>query len=341
MKKFCAVCSMILVTFMVHGNAQEKPLLKLVATTPLPGFSGDFDHFGVDLKGNRLFLTAEEHQSVEVFDLHTGKRIQSIAGFEEPHALIYLPDSDRLIVTDGNEKAGMVRLVSGKDYKFLDTIKLLPNVDAALFNPVNKYYYVEVGGGASQAKTHLLSIIDTKTFKHVGDITLPGNRSEAMAIDRAGKKMYVNLTGVDRVGVVDLDTRQMVAEWPVPDAHVENSMALDEPNHRLFIATRQPAKFFVYNTDTGKVVTVMPCADTNDDMWLDAARKRIYVTGSDTASIFEQQDADHYRHVAEVPTGFRARTSVFVPSLNRLYVAVSAKGKPDAKMSLQIYEVTQ
>ena len=325
--------------FTVPANAQEKPLLKLVATTPLPGFSGDFDHFGVDLKGNRLFLTAEEHQSVEVFDLQTGKRIHSITEFEEPHAMIYLPDTDRLIVTDGNEKAGMVRLVSGKDYKILDTIKLLPNVDAAIFNPVNKYYYVEVGGGASQAKTHLLSIIDTRTFKHVGDITLPGNRSEAMAIDRAGKKMYVNLTGVDRVGVVDLDARKMIAEWPVPDAHVENSMALDEPDHRLFIATREPAKFFVYNTDTGKVVTVLPCVGVNDDMWFDAARKRIYVTGSEAASVFEQQDADHYRHVADVPTGFRARTSVFVPSLNRLYVAVSAKGKPGAKMSMQIYDV--
>jgi DNA-binding beta-propeller fold protein YncE len=160
-----------------------------------------------------------------------------------------------------------------------------------------------------------------------------------MAIDRAGKKLYVNLTGVDEVGVVDLDARKLVAEWPVPDAHVENSMALDEPKHRLFIATRQPAKFFVYNTDTGKVVTVLPCAGVNDDMWFDPARKRIFVTGSDTTSIFEQQDADHYRHLAEVPTGYRARTSVFVPSLNRLYVAVSAKGKPDAKMSLQIYDV--
>jgi DNA-binding beta-propeller fold protein YncE len=339
MKKSPALCSILLVAFTILASAQEKELLKLVATTPLPGFSGDFDHFGVDLKGHRLFLTAEEHQSVEVFDLQTGKRIHSITGLEEPHALIYLPDSDRLIVTDGNEKAGMVRLVSGKDYKILDTIKLLPSVDAAVFNPVNKYYYVEVGGGASQAKTHLLSIIDTKTFKHVGDITLPGNRSEAMAIDRAGKKLYVNLTGVDKVGVVDLDARQMVAEWPVPDAHVENSMALDEPNHRLFVATRQPAKFFVYSTDTGRVVTVLPCAGVNDDMWFDAARKRIYVTGSDTTSVFEQQDADHYRHLAEVPTGFRARTSVFVPSLNRLYVAVSAKGKPDAKMSLQIYDV--
>jgi len=41
------------------SQGTEKQLLKLVVTTPLPGFSGDFDHFGLDVKGKRLFLTAE------------------------------------------------------------------------------------------------------------------------------------------------------------------------------------------------------------------------------------------------------------------------------------------
>jgi hypothetical protein len=74
-------------------------------------------------------------------------------------------------------------------------------------------------------------------------------------------------------------------------------------------------------------------------MWLDVARKRIYVTGTETTTVFEQKDADHYSHVADVPTGFRARTSILVPELNRLYIAVSGKGKPDAKLALQIYEL--
>ena len=139
--------------------------------------------------------------------------------------------------------------------------------------------------------------------------------------------------------MVDLDTRQIIAKWPVPDAHVQNAMALDEPHHRLFSATRQPPKFFVFNTDTGKVVTTVPCAGFNDDMWFDTARKRIYVTGSETTTVIEQRDADHYQNVADVPTGFRAKTSVFVPELNRLYIAVSGKGKPDAKLALQIFEV--
>src|SRR5207253_11319965 len=87
-------------------SAQVKQPLQLVATTPLPGFSGDFDHFGLDLKGKRLFLTAEDHKSVEVFDLD-GKHLRSITGFGQPHALVFLPDQNKMIVTDGDD-FGMV-----------------------------------------------------------------------------------------------------------------------------------------------------------------------------------------------------------------------------------------
>jgi len=331
-----------LVLFAILGmavKAQEKQLLKLLVTTPLPGFSGDFDHFGLDLKGKRLFLTAEDHKTVEVFDLMTGDRLKSITGFASPHAILFLPKTNNLIVTDGDDDTGMVELVSGKDYSIINKIKLPPGVDGAVFNPVDKNYYVEGGGEDPKGNTHLIHIIDTKTFKLVGDITLPGNHSEAMAITHDGKKLYANLGGPKEVGVVDVKTRKQIAGWPIPDAEVPNSMVLDEPNHRLFIATRKPAKFFVFNTDTGKVVATLPCAGMNDDMSFDLPRKRIYVTGTDMATVFVQRDADHYEHLADVPTGYRAKTSLLVPQLNRLYVAVSGKGKDDAKLAMQIYEV--
>jgi len=43
----------------------------------------------------------------------------------------------------------------------------------------------------------------------------------------------------------------------------------------------------------------------------DPVRKRIYITGDGEASVFEQRDADHYVHIAEVPTGYRARNVHF------------------------------
>ncbi|MGC2197969.1 MAG: hypothetical protein WA628_25080, partial [Terriglobales bacterium] len=160
-------------------QAQENLPLKLIRTTPMPGFTGDFDHFGVDLKGNRLFLAAEEHKTVEVFDLRTGQRIHSIDGFGQPLMMVYLPESNHLVVTDGGDSA--VQLVDCKTYKIIRTIKLGKSVDHGVLNPVNEYYYVESGGG-SGAPTHVLSIIDTRSFQHVGDVKgLPGSSNEGMA----------------------------------------------------------------------------------------------------------------------------------------------------------------
>lgn len=338
MKKIQTIFLLLFVALSMKAGAQDKQFLKLVATTPLPGFAGDFDHFGLDLKGKRLFLTAEDHKSVEVFDLD-GKRIHSITGFAAPHAILFLPDKNRLIITDGDENNGAVELVNGADYTIIDKIKLPNDVDGAIFNPFDKNYYVESGGAETGGKTHLINIIDPKNFKVVGSITLPGDHSEAMAVDRDGKKLYVNLSTPKEVGVVDLKTRKLIARWPIPAAEVPNAMVLDEPNRRLFIATRKPAKFFVYDIDSGKVVTSLDCANMNDDMWFDVPRKRIYVTGTETLSILEQHDADHYTRIMDIPTGYRAKTSLLVPQLNRLYVAVSGKGKPDAKMAVQVYDV--
>jgi DNA-binding beta-propeller fold protein YncE len=318
-------------------SAQVKQPLKLVTTTPLPGFSGDFDHFALDLKGKRLFLTAEDHKTVDVFDLE-GKHLHSITGFGQPHAALFLPESNNLIVTDGDDDFGRVELVSGVDYKILSTIKLPNGVDSAVFDPTSQYYYVASGAGES-AKTHMVSIIDTKEFKKAGEMELPGNESEAMAVDKEGKKMYVSLRATNEVGVIDLEKRKVLARWPIPGASTANSLVLDEANHRVFIATRKPPKFFVFDADTGKVVTSLPCAPLHDDMWFDTSRKRVYVTGSESTTVFEQKDADHYTHLADVPTGFRAKTSILVPELNRMYIAVSGKGKPDAKLALQVYEL--
>jgi len=329
--------ALMLPLFALTVMAQENLPLKLIRTTPMPGFTGDFDHFGVDLKGNRLFLAAEEHKTVEVFDLRTGERIHSIEGFGQPLMMVYLPESNHLLVTDGGDSA--VQLVDCENYKIIKTIKLGEGVDHGVLNPINHYYYVESGGGAG-APTHVLSIIDTKSFKHIGDVAgLPGNSNEGMVIDRAGKKLYVNLTGTDEVGIIDLESAHLVARWPLPDAHVAHAIVLDEPDHRLFVASRKPAQFIVFNTDTGKPVASLPCVGVNSDMSFDVSRKRIYVTGSETASVFQQRDADHYEHLAEVPTAYRAKSSIFVPELKRLYVAVSGKGKPDAKLELRVYEV--
>lgn len=341
-----AVPALMALAPMAHG--QEAMPLRLVQTIPLPDYVGDFEHFAADIKGNRLFLIAEDHKTVEVLDPRSGARISTITGFPHPHGIAYLPGPDKLLVADGDDDFGVVEEVSGADYKIVDQMKLPPGVDCAVYNPVNKYFYVESASGGADAKTHVLSIIDTETFKKIGEITLPGGHSEAMAIDQAGKKLYINLASVDEVGVVDLETRQLVSRWPIPGAHSDNALALDEPNHRLFTVSHNPPKLFVFDSDTGKVIFSHPCVYNSDDMSYDAAHKRIYITGDGATSVFEQRDADRYEHLVDLLTGYRAKTSLFVPEWNRLYLAVSSRGQrhggklvvpePGSKVEVRIYQ---
>ena len=177
MHKSLKTCLMIIFSLcVVPVKAQEKVPLKLITTTPLPGFTGDLDHFGLDLKGNRLFLASEDQKTVEVFDLRTGARIHSIAGFGHPLTMAFLPESNRLIVANGDTDD--VTLVDCKKYKIINTIKLGKGVDHGVYNPINQLFYVENGGG-DKGKMHSLAIVDTKAFKIIGEITgLPGDSNE-------------------------------------------------------------------------------------------------------------------------------------------------------------------
>ena len=329
------------------AHAQEKPPLRLIHTTPLPGFEGgDFDHLTADVKHDRLYLAAEAHKTVEVFNLRTGEHLRSIKGFEEPHGICVVPDSNKLIVTDEDRKAGIgwIKLVNTDTYQITDTINLPGGADVLLFDPTSKLLYVRARSPAT-AKSILMTIVDTGTFKRIGDITLPGYRSEGMAIERGGKRrLFVTLTGTREVGVVDSHTREVIARWPLPDVTpqtIVQALALDEANHRVFITTRKPAKFFALNTESGEVVANMPSVDRMDDMSFDASHKRVYVTGAPSTSVFQERDPDHYERIADIPTGpegQEGKTSCFVPELNRLYIMQSGEAKPEAKVGLMIFQ---
>jgi hypothetical protein len=115
----------------------------------------------------------------------------------------------------------------------------------------------------------------------------------------------------------------VAAKWPIKEARGNYPMALDEGHGRLFVVCRKPAKLLVLETESGKVLTSVECTGDADDVFYDAARGRIYISGGEGyISIIDQIDADHYRPVAKPPTASGARTSLLSPDGTRLYLAV-------------------
>jgi hypothetical protein len=75
MKKHFALIWILLLGCVVAAHSQAAAPLKLVQKIPLPGVPGALDHMAIDVRGQRLFVPAEQHQTVEVIDLKAGKRI--------------------------------------------------------------------------------------------------------------------------------------------------------------------------------------------------------------------------------------------------------------------------
>jgi DNA-binding beta-propeller fold protein YncE len=338
MKKLLTV--LVSIVLFSLGSAAQKakpkpnaPVLRLIASTPLPGVEGDCDHFAFDVKGNRLFLAAEDHKSVEVFNLRTAEHLRSIPGFGTPHSILPLPESNKIFVVDGG--AGEVKVLDAHTYAVKDSIKLLIDADSMVYDAKNKKLYVVNGGKDAKPKTDysLISIIDTDSLKHVGDMKVDNDHVEAMAIEESGPRLFVNITGKNQIGVFDREKKELLTTWNVPDAEQNVPMAFDEADHRLFIATRKPPKMIVFDTESGHAVASLPASGRADDMRYDAAHKRIFVAaGEGFVNVYLQKDPDHYEVIGKVPTGPVGKIATYVPELNRLYVSVSAKGKAPARV---------
>jgi len=330
MKKRFLISLTILALFGTGLPCQETVPLKLVQTFQLsPQVKGNFDHFGIDLKGGRLFATPEGYHAVVVFDLKTGKLVHKIDGIGKPHAVLYREDLKRVYVTDGD--AGDLKVFDGTTYKLVSSVKLLEDADSIGYDPATKYLYIDNGGGDVHQTFSMLSVVDTTAGEKLADLKIDGETLEAMTLEKSTSKMYVNNRSKNQVSVVDRQKRELVASWPVTLCKNNVAMALDETNHRLFVACRT-GQIAVLDTQTGKEVTSFPITKGVDDITYDAANKRVYAACDGAVDIFEQSSPNSYKLLGSVPTGPMARTARLVPELKRYFVAVPQHGTTSAEV---------
>jgi DNA-binding beta-propeller fold protein YncE len=289
-------------------QAQHSAPLKLIHSIPLPGLKeGDFDHFAIDLDGHRLFLTAEANGVVEVFDTNTNKLIHTIKGIEAPHSMVYRADLKRLFVVDGD--ASEIKVFDTESYALVGHIGVYIDADSQAYDPETKLMYVVSGGREAHTPYSYISVIDTTQSKKIEDRKIGANWLEAIALEKHGPRMFVNITSDNEIGVMDRNQQAITAKWSIPSETEQNlPLFLDESDHRLLLTTRKSSRLVVIDSDTGKVTASIPCVAMVDDIAYDAKLKRIYLSGDQFVEVFKQDDADHYTSLGKVPTSSRAKT---------------------------------
>jgi DNA-binding beta-propeller fold protein YncE len=298
-----------------------EPVLVLEGKIALGKVSGRIDHLAVDLQRQRLFVAELGNDTVGVVDLRT-MMVRTLDGFREPQGIGYARSTDEVYVANAGD--GSVRILAGEDLAAKDRIGLGDDADNVRIDASTSRVFVGYGKGA-------LAVIDAPSYRKVADIPLKGH-PESFQLDPATGRAFVNVPDAGHVAVMDIASARQLATWQVPGLRANFPMAVDNDGGQVFVAFRRPAKLVVFAGRDGTVVSTLDLCDDSDDVFFDARRHRLYAScGAGVVDVFARS-AQGWAHSERIPTVSGARTSLFVPELDRLYVAVRASGREPAAL---------
>src|SRR6516165_4933817 len=296
------------------ASAQSNDTLRVEAKIPLGEVRGRIDHMAADIDRRRVFVAELGNNTVGIVDVGQAKVLQILAGLKEPQGVGYLPSTDTLYVANGGD--GSLRLFQGPSYTANGRIDFGNDADNVRVDQSRQHVVVGYGDGA-------LAVIDGAKGSKTADIRLPAH-PEGFQLDTGTGRAYVNLPNARGIAVADLTAGKVIAVWPIGGDSANFPMAIDSDSNHVLAVFRNPPKLGVFDMRNGSIGRMVDACGDADDLFVDAKRHRIYVScGTGVIDVF---DAPSYERVSRIPTVSGARTSLFVPEFDRLFVAVRASG---------------
>jgi hypothetical protein len=319
MKRATMFAALLGMLFTTAASAADPPPLVLETKIPLGAVAGRIDHFAFDADRQLLFVAELGNNSVGIVDLKERKVLQRITGLSEPQGVAYHPATSTLYVANGGD--GSVRLFQGPDFTAAGRIDLGDDADNIRIDSWRNRIVVGYGKGA-------LAVINPTSRRKVADIPLKGH-PESFQFDETGSRIFANVPDARQIAVVDVGSGAQISILDTAGASSNFPMAVDADEHRLLVAFRSPAKLMVFATRTGKLEGSFDTCRDADDVFVDP-RRRLYVSCGEGVIDVLARTSNGYERVARIPTVAGARTSLFVPANDRLYLGVRATASEPA-----------
>jgi DNA-binding beta-propeller fold protein YncE len=257
-----------------------------------------------------------------------------VRGIGNPHGVFYSNRAQRLFVDDG--EAGDVKVFDGNDFKLLKKIPVAAGANGSTFDPSTQLLYVNSGGRDAGLDHSFVSVIDTTTSTKLADIQIDGLFLEASVIDPATHRLYLNLEDKNAVAIIDLNTRKVIGNWPITHSHHNMPMAFDADHQRLYIGCRDGdmhGSIAVVDLKSGAELNTLPIGGWVDSIYYDAKRQRIYSSsGTGHLETYQLRPDGKYQKLESMDTAVMAKTSIYSPQLDRMYVSVPHLGSTPAKI---------
>ena len=282
----------------------------------LPNVGERFDHMSIDISKQLVFVAARGNNSIYVARLPTESVSHIITGLNKPQGVYFDQEDNQLYVSNGGD--GTVDVFDVSNYHLLKVFNFSSDADNIRYDFLSGLLYV----GYGEENQSGIAIINTTSNALVGTIALNGH-PEAFSLDHNESKIFINVPTANAIEIASTTTREVTASWPLTNATENFPMALDAKAGLLFVGFALPPVLHVLNASTGKVVAMLNISSGADDMYFDPNSNLVLVTCSaGFLDVIRQQNVDSYTTVTTLPTGPLARTSLFFPQTEKLFVAV-------------------
>jgi YVTN family beta-propeller protein len=307
-------------------SAQPSSPFTLEATIPLHDVHGRIDHMAIDLPRKRLMVAELGNNTVDVIDLGTRTVAHRVSGLRAPQGVGYADRADAIVIANAGD--GSVRLIDARDFSVLGRVELDDDADNVRIDPRNGLAVIGYGSGG-------LALIDPGSRTRVADIRLPAH-PEGFQIDPSSGRTYVNIPDAHQIAVVDLDTRKLVASWPTRNASANFPMAFSPSPLLIASVFRSAPLLQLLDPVSGEVRQRLSTCGDADDVFFDPRRARMYIScGAGEIAVMEHKGTN-WAALGTIQTASGARTSLFVPELDRLFVAERA-GLLGSEAAIRVY----
>ena len=318
-----AVCAFLLLGSMYSTNGQT---LKQLATFDLPGPGGKrFDYLVIDADDHYLISAHLAAGQTYVIDLRTNKVVATVTDTPGAEGVEYVPELKKFYTSNaGDNTIGVVDL---KQMKVTKKLKTEAKPDGSAYAAPFHKLYVSDERGKAEAVVDVTKDGIIKTLHFDSETGMP-------QYDPVAKKVYVNLQDQNVFTVIDPATDEVVGRHPVGRCKGNHGMTLDPGHHRAFLSCEGNELMTVFDLDKNQAIAFLPMAGGPDVIKFDPGLKRIYVAcGSGAISVFQMDDADHYRKLEDFPVQKKVHSLAVDPETHRVYAPEQEEdGKAVARM---------
>jgi DNA-binding beta-propeller fold protein YncE len=296
------------------------------ATQPAAGYhvlhryvvGGDqgWDYLAFDPAARRVYVSHGDE--VVVLDADDGKPVGRIEHLDGVHGIALAPARHRGWISNG--RSGEVTAFDTATLKTLGTLKASgANPDAILYDPASGRVFTFNGRSANA------TAFDAASGKQLATIALPGKPEFAVS-DGAGH-IWANIEDKSELVEMDPKTASVRATWSLAPCQSPSGLAIDVAHRRLFSVCDNQT-MTVLDADSGRHVANVPIGEGPDAVAFDSQRGLVFSSNgeSGTLTVVHEDDPDHYRVLATVPTQTTARTLALDPRSGHLFLSAAKFG---------------